>query len=523
MDFLSVIPALITLILGIWTRRIVLSLSCGIFFAALIARDMHVGASFALTFDTLLRTLDFNHFVTGESFFDGWNSLICIALLQFGIIVELLHRSGSAHAYAAMVKSRVQSKRGAEISSLLMSKVLCIDDYFSSLTVGSVMRPVTDSFRVPRAKLAFLVDAMAAPLAIICPVSSWVAAIIGFLREAGIDQGPNAAVIGSPFVAYFNMLPYLFYSFAITLSAWLIVGGRLSFGKMAGHEREEENAPAEDLVSPSNATLADFTVPLIFLIVSLVGAILGSGGFFNKGTSFGDALRAASAASGLFFGTSIALLAITIWLIGRGRIDTRDLIGVGSRGIRMMLPACTILICAWSFGDLMRNELGTGNYLAGLLSGRIDPEFAPAMFFIVAMITSFSMGSSWGTAAVLVPIAVQYTVHNYGITDHVIMAELPSLFPILGATLSGGVAGDHLSPISDTTIMASTSTQISHIEHVETQLGYAFPAVFWTWMAFFFLGFGLSYGQTVSVAAAGLATQLMFHSNFYRKRRLARQ
>ena len=223
-SFLSLNPPFVILILGFTTRRILLSLAAGLFIAAMIKTGANPLAALILSCEKLFANLELQT-IYNDGLLSGWNILICIFLFILGIFITLLHHSGAANAYKTFVSSKLKNKKQAEASTLIMSSALFVDDYFSSLTVGSIMRSVTDSFKIPRAKIAFLVDSMAAPLAIICPVSSWVAATVGFLKSSGVKETAEAttSIHGSPFIAYINILPYILYSLAIIVGSWAIV------------------------------------------------------------------------------------------------------------------------------------------------------------------------------------------------------------------------------------------------------------------------------------------------------------
>ena len=285
-DFVVALPPLLVLILGFATRRVMFSLTCGILFSALIASNYSLFGAFKLSLLRLWSNTELSHLSSLGAFADSDNLFIYIFLLILGIIVTLLSHSGGSYAYGKVVAQHLHSKRSAQASSLVLSMCLFVDDYFNSLTVGSVMYPLTDRFKIPRAKLAFLVDSMSAPLAMIIPVSSWVAVLVGFVRESGIDVTREATtlVLENPFNMYLHILPYVFYSFIIFFSAWYIVMRTISFGSMRRHEDIAEktgnlfggkDAPSNRLrqineANKENSSLVDFIFPVATLIVCII-------------------------------------------------------------------------------------------------------------------------------------------------------------------------------------------------------------------------------------------------------------
>lgn len=497
--FNSILPPLLVLILGYATKRVVLSLCSGIALASLIANDYSPVGAIITAKNCIVGNLQLNTFFSMKHFTETWNLFICIFLLCLGIFVVLLQTSGGAQTYIKKVRNRVSDPRQAEQSSVILSFLLFIDDYFSSLTVGSVMQPLTDNYKIPRAKLAFLVDSLAAPLAILCPFSSWVAAIIGFLKDNGINQKADGSniVIGSPVTAYMNILPFLLYSFVIILTVLYIVRSRVSFGPMRTHEvRARKTGQLLDDVSKSkknfskdvdDATIFDFIIPVIMLLFFVLSGVLYSGHWsgFGMENSAMTAFQSSSAAYALFLGGCSSLVFTTGFFIFKKRISFSEVPRIYYNGITMMLPAVVVLMLAWSLGDLLRSELHTGEFIAGLLSDRCNLNFLPCILFLLATTISFAIGSSWGTAAMLFPIVIPMTVSMIAPgSSSITLTEASLLYPILGAVLSGCVAGDHISPISDTSVMSSTSCGSPLMEHIKTQLPYATPAIFATAVTF---------------------------------------
>ncbi len=504
--WLVLLPPVVVLVLGFTTRRVAESLLVGIGCAAMIATDFAPLDALKQAGFYLFENTELAKLTSFAAFSTSWNLFICLFLFMLGILVVLIAHTGGAHAYVNLVGTKIKSARSAEASSLVLSSMLFVDDYFNSLTVGSVMQPLTDRFKIPRAKLAFLVDSMASPLAMLIPLSSWVAAIVGFLREAGVDtvKGPGVLILDNPFSVYFRTLPYLFYSYIAVIGAWYIVLRRISFGPMHTHEHiaqttgnlfggKTKKATGVRTAHKRNrdrSSLSDFLFPIGALFASIIGGLLYTGGhtLFGGTHSIAEALQHANAASALFWGGIVTLTASFLFFAGRKKVAGKEIGGLVVDGVRLMAPSIIVLLLAWTLGDILKKDLFAGEYLAKHLVGTIDVQFLPLMFFIASAIISFSIGSSWGTMAILFPMAIPMALSFAHLIPPVAAAEVNTLFPMLGAILSGAVMGDHISPISDTTVMSSTSTGCHHIDHVETQLIYSIPMLASTAIAFILAG-----------------------------------
>ncbi len=500
------LPPLVVLVLGFTTRRVAESLLAGIGCAALIATDFAPLDALKQASFYLLENTELAKLTSFAAFSTSWNLFICLFLFMLGVLVVLIAHTGGAFAYGNLVSKKITSARTAEASSLVLSSLLFVDDYFNSLTVGSVMHPLTDRFKIPRAKLAFLVDSMASPLAMLIPLSSWVAAIVGFLREAGIEnsKGPGVLILDNPFSVYFRTLPYLFYSYIAIIAAWYIVLRRISFGPMHTHEHiaqttgnlfggKIKRATGVRTAHKRNldrSSLIDFLFPISALFVTIIGGLLYTGGhtLFGGTNSISEALQHANAASALFWGGCITLGSSFLFFAGRKKVSGGEIGGLVVDGVKLMGPSIIILLLAWTLGDILKKDLHAGEYLAKHLVGTIDVQLLPLMFFIASSIISFSIGSSWGTMAILFPMAIPMALSFAHLLPPVAASEVNTLFPMLGAILSGSVLGDHISPISDTTVMSSTSTGCHHIDHVETQLIYSIPMLVSTAIAFTLAG-----------------------------------
>lgn len=516
LTLISLLPAMAVLCVGYMTHRVMLSLSTGIVLAALIASNFAPWVTLKTIVLTMWNNLQIEQFFSSTQFWTAGNLFICLFLLVLGIFITMLQVSGGAYAYSMFAKNKIKSSASAETSSLVLSTGLFIDDYLSSLTTGAVMYPLTDTKQIPRAKLAFLVHSMACALTILCPFSSWGAAIIGFLGENGISETVNnqTLIAANPFTFFLHILPFLFYSFLVIASTWFIVRARISFGlmhkfeviaKATGNLFGGAEPPADKTKNiehnPHHTTLLEFFVPIIVLLISVFSGFLYSGNWsgFGGQNSLLIALQQASAAAALFIGGNITLVICTIFFVLRKRIEVKQLPNVYWEGIKLMSSAAVVLILAWTFGDFLRNYLHTGEYLAGLMLNSVTITILPMILFFAACSICFTIGSAWGTAAMMFPIVIPLTLTMINAPSQPALDQVTILFPVLGAVLSGCVAGNNISPIADLTIMSSLSTNTKLKVHVHTQMQYALPGIFVTGLAFLLSGFLIHYGLTITI------------------------
>jgi Na+/H+ antiporter NhaC len=527
----SLIPPLVVLVCGFWTRRVLLSLTCGILTAGLIATNFAPISAITLVSSYFWSNTELANLTSWQTFWNGSHMFIALFLVLLGIIVTLIGHSGGAYAYGRTIRKYVHTKKGVESSALALSSCLFIDDYFNSLTVGAVMHSVTDTFKIPRVKLAFLVDSMAAPVAILAPISSWTPFILGQLHESGIVSNitPSTKVLADPFFVYIGTLPFIFYSFLTILSGWFIVRYSISFGEMGRHEAIAEEtgnlfggkkrgrlgirSPHER--NMESLCMADFIIPIVTLLVSVIICILYTGDYYllGGGKTLLEALQHTKAELALFIGGCFTLLVSFILLFVRKKIHLIEVPHILFEGTALMGPAIIILLLSWTLGDLLREDLLTGQYLAHIMIGSINVKFFPVMFFLTAAATSFALGSAWGTIAIMFPIAVPMLIQFLGLSTPASIHNLELLFPTLGAILSGAVSGDHISPISDTTIMSSTSTGCHHIDHVTTQLTYSLPVLVASAIAFLMVGILIDYPWWITVGGSlGIGIIISFAS-----------
>ena len=453
-SFWSLIPPIIAIILALVTKEVYSSLFVGILTGSLL----YSGFSFEGTM-----THVFNDGIIA-SLSDSWNVGILIFLVILGTIVQLMNRTGGSAAFGNWATRRIQTREGAQLATIGLGVLIFIDDYFNCLTVGSVMRPVTDKYKVSRAKLAYLIDATAAPVCIIAPISSWAAAVSGFV------EGENGLAL------FIRTIPYNYYALLTLAMMIMIVLMHINYGPMAEHEYnatekgdiyttpDRPYADAADESQGRVGIVADMLIPIFSLIICCVIGMIYTGGFFS-GTNFIDAFAGSDASVGLVLGSFCALIITMVYYLIRNSLSFEEMMGCLPDGFKQMVPAILILTLAWTLNGTTAS-LGAKEFVAGIIANNAAgfASFLPAIIFMIAVGLSFATGTSWGTFGILIPIVVAC----FQTTD-------PQLMIIaMSACMAGSVCGDHCSPISDTTIMSSAGAQCNHINHVSTQMPYAF-------------------------------------------------
>ena len=452
-SFWSLIPPVIAIILALVTKEVYSSLFIGILTGSLL----YSGFSFEGTM-----THVFSEGIIA-SLSDSWNVGILIFLVILGTIVQLMNRTGGSAAFGDWATRRIQTREGAQLATIGLGVLIFIDDYFNCLTVGSVMRPLTDKYKVSRAKLAYLIDATAAPVCIIAPISSWAAAVSGFV------EGENGLAL------FIKTIPYNYYALLTIAMMIMIVLMHINYGPMALHEynaTEKDDiyttpdrpyANAEDESHGHHGIVADMLIPIFSLIICCVIGMIYTGGFFS-GTNFIDAFAGSDASVGLVLGSFCALIITMVYYLIRSSLSFEEMMGCLPDGFKQMVPAILILTLAWTLNSTTAS-LGAKEFVAGIIANNAAgfASFLPAIIFLIAVGLSFATGTSWGTFGILIPIVVAC----FQTTD-------PQLMIIaMSACMAGSVCGDHCSPISDTTIMSSAGAQCNHINHVSTQMPYA--------------------------------------------------
>ena len=444
--WLSILPPIIAIALALITKEVYSSLFIGIVSGMLIyafSAGGNIFSAAAMTFDMMSSKISDNAYM-----------IIFLALLW--AVVSLVSKSGGSQAYGRWAGSKLKTKRSAAFATSLLGILIFIDDGFNCLTVGTVMRPITDRLRISREKLAYIIDATAAPVCIIAPVSSWAVAVASEVSEK------------NGFNIFLSTIPYNFYALMTILMVFFISFTDRDFGPMKKAEEAAAKLAVKEEKSDSAAAehkgrVIDLVLPIAVLIVCAILGMAYVGGFF-EGVSFSEAIGY-NPTAGLSLGAFAGLMCAMLLYLPRKLMKPKEFIECIVSGISNIVPPMLILILSWSLGGVCRQLIGTGIFISGFVNGSNLPlGFLPVLIFVIAALMSFSMGTSWGTFGMLIPIITM-------ICDTEAGAAL--LVPALGATLAGSVYGDHCSPISDTTILASTGADCVHIKHVETQLPYA--------------------------------------------------
>ena len=458
----SLVPPVIAIGLALITKEVYSSLFVGILSGGIIYAAAS-GTGFEGTFKAVVQ----DGLITNLS--NAYNVGILVFLVVLGIIVVLMNKAGGSRAYGEWAAAHIKGRRGAALSTFFLGVLIFVDDYFNCLTVGSVMRPITDKHNISRSKLAYLIDSTAAPICIIAPISSWAAAV------SGTVEGVNGISL------FINTIPYNLYAFLTILMVIFISASDTDYGPMKIHE---DNAKNGDIFTTQNNTyeqdaqpvtergrVIDLILPVAVLIVFCVVGMIYTGGFFS-GTDFVTAFANCDAAYGLSLGSISALIVIIAYYMFRRVLKFNECMDSIAAGFKQMVPAILILTFAWTL-KTMTNHLEAGAFVSGVVqSATALSVLLPVILFVVAIGLAFATGTSWGTFGILIPIVT--SVFESELANVSQTGEIPSMVIIcISACLAGAVCGDHCSPISDTTIMASTGAQCDHVNHVSTQLPYA--------------------------------------------------
>ena len=465
-------PPVIAIALALITKEVYSSLF----------RGLLTGAFLNAGFD-LVGTL--NQVFTGgliKVLADKWNVGILIFLVILGMMVQLMNRAGGSAAFGRWASNHITTRKGAQLSTMVLGCLIFIDDYFNCLTVGSVMRPVTDKHMVSRAKLAYLIDSTAAPICIIAPISSWAAAVSGFVKG---ENGINLFV---------QAIPFNFYALLTIVMMILLITLNVDYGPMALHERNamkgdlfttgitKEAREDAEKTEETRGKVIDMLLPIVALIICCVIGMIYTGGFF-EGTSFVESFANSDASVGLVLGSFVALLITVVFYLVRQVLPFASCMECLPEGFKQMVPAMLILSFAWSL-KAMTDSLGAAKFVAGVVANSAGSlmNFLPCIIFLIAIGLAFATGTSWGTFGILIPIVVSC----FQGTDHTMMIIS------ISACMAGAVCGDHCSPISDTTIMSSAGAQCIHLNHVMTQLPYALTVAAVSFFAVLVAGFSKS-------------------------------
>lgn len=483
----ALLPPLLAIVLALVTKEVYSSLFLGVALGALLCTGFHPWNAFVTLFDIMKSSMNLN---------------ILIFDVLLGMIIVLMSKSGGSAAYGNWAGKHIKSRKTAMLATTGLGVLIFVDDYFNCLTVGSVMRPVTDRFKISRAKLAYIIDATAAPICIIAPVSSWAAAVNSYVpADAGITG----------FQLFIRTIPYNLYAIlTIIMVVYICVTG-FDFGLMKKHEEnakkgdlftsgaeEFENVKTED-VCP-NGKVYDLILPVLVLIVSAIGAMVYTG-FLGGAADVVSAFAGCDAETSLIFATMVTIFFMLILYLPRKVVTFKGFMDSFVEGFRLMIPAVAILIFAWTLKGVS-DTLGLAEFVGGVVGAHTSAGvIIPAVMFMVGVFLAFSTGTSWGTFAILVPIVVAMFPDA---------KQLEMMIISVSAVLAGAVCGDHVSPISDTTVMSSAGAQSNHINHVSTQMQYAAVVAVVCVIGYVIAGFVRIWWITLAVSVAMLLVVLTF-------------
>ena len=488
-SFWAIVPALIAIIIALISKEVYISLFIGIVFGAMLIVEFNVLKGFSKVIELFTNGMGFDTSDMSNS--SIYNFSIVLFLVLLGILVVLVNRSGGARAYGNWSSKTFKSRKAVMGATIGLGAIISVDDYFNNLTVGSIMVPVTDSHRISRAKLAYLIDSIAAPICIICPISSWAVAVSGVVHKEGF----------SGFNTFLQTIPYNLYAiFTICLLLILTITGK-DYGKMKKYERSalegndisvNPDSQMEELIGikqSEKGRVFDLVVPIVVLVIVSIFFMLYTGGLFDGSSTIMQAFGNCDSGISLCVGAIFAIFSCFLLYIPRKVMRFKEFTKCFVDGFKSMVPAVMILVLAWTLNCVCQ-ELGINTFVNRVVSDNINLGFIPAIFFLFALGLGFATGTSWGTFSILIPLVVTITKVDSELT---IIA--------IAAVLSGAVCGDHVSPISDTTILASSGSKCNHIIHVSTQMPYAFLVAGSSLVGFIVAGFTENIWLTLLVTA----------------------
>ena len=531
----SLLPPVVAIALALKTKEVYSSLFIGIVLGAILY-SMSMGTGFEgflthLLNDTIGTGADAKQYGLISCLSDPWNVGIIVFLVVLGSIVSLMNKAGGSAAFGRWASKHIKTKIGAQIATIILGLLIFIDDYFNCLTVGSVMRPITVRHGVTKEKLAYLIDSTAAPVCIISPISSWAAAVSGF-----VSGGENGLAL------FCQAIPFNFYAFFTIIFIFMIVVSGFDFKAMSKYDArlqewyERTGGQVDEVIdtklqivehgvgakqdskkpATTKGSVADLVVPILMLIVFCMAGMIYSGGYFDATSTcyhkFVDAFAASNASVGLVIGSLTALILTIAMFVARRTLKFDNAMSCLIKGFEAMVPAILILTLAWTLKS-MTDSLGAAEYVSGVVASTASglQMLLPAIIFIVAALLAFATGTSWGTFGILIPICIA-----------VFPAAAPLRIISISACMAGAVCGDHVSPISDTTIMASAGAECKHVHHVSSQLPYAITVAAVSFLTFVIAGFTQQLGIVASAAISWILGMAMLFSALWVLRRISR-
>ncbi|MDW6004297.1 Na+/H+ antiporter NhaC family protein [Vibrio mangrovi] len=498
-SLISLLPPAVALGMAILTRRVLLSLGIGILLGAFLLTDYSLFSSLGYIQGKVYAL------VVEDGAINSWNMSIIGFLLLLGMMTAMLTLSGGTRAFALWAQKKVKGNKGAQLLAAFLGVFIFVDDYFNSLAVGSISRPVTDRFGVSRAKLAYILDSTAAPMCIIMPASSWGAYIMTIIGGILVSHGMTEY---TPLNAYIQLIPMNFYAIFALLMVFAMIVFQLDIGSMKQHElgvasgigRDDQAIELKDelnIQESESGSVNDLIVPIVALVVATVAAMIFTGwqslAADDKAFSILGAFENTDVGMSLIDGGLVGLL-ISLISVFRQRIPAGTVLKTLLIGMKSMFGAILVLFFAWTIGAVIK-DMQTGVYLSSMAQGNVPVQWLPAILFVLSGCMAFATGTSWGTFGIMLPIA----------GDIAGATELTLMMPMLAAVLAGSVFGDHCSPISDTTILSSTGARCNHIDHVATQLPYALLVAFISLVGYIVLGLSDSVSLSLVVTFAVFA------------------
>lgn len=499
-NWLVLLPAISVFIISIISRNIILSLFTGIISACFISKDFNILKSINLLIVRVIEQINnLSHLYTF-----GF-------LISLGIIITLITVTGGAGHYSEIIEKKIKDKKAVETLTLIFSLFLFLDDYLNSLITGCIIKPLTDKFKIPKVKLAYLLDSISSSLCVLIPMSSWTALLLTEIKTSIVNLNLKSdLLLTDPFKIYLNSILFMFYPILSIMNAFIITRNKISYGPMNKYEikAEKENIKENtDLKSCKNSSIWDFILPISsFLIFTLIFMLYLSNWSITK-------ILNSNPLTALFYSSFLTLIFSIIYFTLNKKILFKDIREIFLKGFNLMKNSLIVLLLAWTLGSIFEQDLHTGQYIASILINSVNIFLIPATIFLTSIIISGTTGSAWGTIAIMMPLAIPTAINFIDISD---IKNYYIIYQAVAAVISGAIAGGHISAISDSTIMASTSSGASAIDHLITQIPYVLPAIISSLIAFIISGLFIS--NLLSLAIAILTSiSIIFLLNIYMK------
>lgn len=515
LQWLLIIPPLLTLALAIYSRRVALALLIGCLTAALINTDF--SPLYALSFfaEKFLQTTELNQWTSWEGITQAQNPQVSLFVILMGILIRTIEYVGGYRAFNQTIEHYVHQKQDAEMAAVTLSHCVSIDGYLATLTVGSVMRPLMDKFHSTRIKLAYIARSVAISVCSLNPFSTWMALILLQMNVSKIHaaQSDDTLIIANTMTMYFLMIPFMFYSLLTAFSVWLVVSKQISFGTIGRLEYTQYQHPApqptpETPPKKDDSRLTDFFLPLLLLVsLTFLGFYLsGKCAILSSDLHCIHAMENIDVAPSLFFASLASVIIYFAYLLFRGALALKDCWKLTKDGVLMMVSSVAILNLAWTFGAIETHSGNVAALIESLTPKGMQPIWLPLVFFLSACGIALATGSSWATIALMFPLVASVSVSIHPNPAPIELGDLPLLIPTLGAVVSGAVAGDQLSPIADSSIVVCASSQCQHGDHAYAQFTYGIPVIIATALAYALAGWIALWNPWIGILAPLLIT-----------------